>query len=179
MLCVRPFSPAASKTRRLTAEPERQPVSPSPTRLEQLPVTRLKGVGPHLAGKLAKLGLHNVQQLLFHLPTRYLDRTRITPIGALQPGTSVVIEAEIRACDITFGRRRSLVCRLQDGTGTLGLRFYYFTQAQKQRLLPGTRLRCSGEVRRGAAGLEIYHPRSEEHTSELQSRPHLVCRLLL
>jgi len=136
-------------------------VSPSPTRLEQLPVTRLKGVGPHLAGKLAKLGLHNVQQLLFHLPTRYLDRTRITPIGALQPGTSVVIEAEIRACDITFGRRRSLVCRLQDGTGTLGLRFYYFTQAQKQRLLPGTRLRCSGEVRRGAAGLEIYHPEYE------------------
>src|SRR5690606_13828456 len=116
--------------------------------LASLPVTHLKGVGAQMAGKLARLGIHSVQQLLFHLPSRYLDRTRITPIGALQPGTTAVIEVEVRACDIVFGRRRSLVCRVQDGTGTLSLRFYHFSQAQKQRLLPGTRLRCVGEARR-------------------------------
>ncbi len=136
-------------------------MTPAQDTLASLPVTRLKGVGAQMAAKLAKLNIHTVQQLLFHLPSRYLDRTRITPIGALQPGITAVIEAEIRACDIVFGRRRSLVCRVQDGTGTLSLRFYHFSQAQKQRLLPGTRLRCVGDVRRGAAGLEIYHPEYE------------------
>jgi ATP-dependent DNA helicase RecG len=129
--------------------------------LERLPVTTLKGVGPRLAEKLGKLGLHSVQDVLFHLPTRYLDRTRVTPLGALQPNTSAVIEGEIRACDITYGRRRSLVCRLQDDTGTVSLRFFHFSAAQKNRLLVGTRLRCFGEARRGASGLEFYHPEYE------------------
>ncbi len=126
--------------------------------LERLPVTALKGVGPRLADKLTKLGLLSVQDLLFHLPLRYLDRTRITPLGALQPNVSAVIEGEIRACDVVYGRRRSLVCRLQDGTGTVTLRFYHFSAAQKQRLVAGARLRCFGETRRGASGLELYHP---------------------
>jgi ATP-dependent DNA helicase RecG len=126
--------------------------------LETLAVSALKGVGAQLAAKLAKLGIVTVQDLLFHLPLRYMDRTRISPIGALQPLSNVVIEGEIRAADVAFGRRRSLVCRLQDGTGTVTLRFFHFTAAQKQRLLPGVRLRVSGETRRGAAGLELYHP---------------------
>ncbi len=127
-------------------------------RLDQMPTTSLKGVGIQLAGKLAKLGLHNLQDVIFHLPNRYLDRTRITPIGALQPGTDVVVEGEVKGCDVVFGRRRSLLCRIQDNTGTLTLRFYHFSAAQKNNLQPGTRLRCYGEPRRGASGLEIYHP---------------------
>lgn len=126
--------------------------------LDVIAVTALRGVGPRLAEKLAALGIHTVQDLLFHLPLRYQDRTRITPIGALQPGIDAVIEGEVRATDIAFGRRRSLVCRIQDGTGTLSLRFYHFSAAQKQQLAPGTQLRCFGEPRRGASGLEIYHP---------------------
>lgn len=126
--------------------------------LQSLPITTLKGVGGKLAEKLAVLGIETLQQLLFHLPSRYMDRTRITPIGALQPNLSVVIEAEIRAADVVFGRRRSLVCRVQDSTGTLTLRFFHFSNAQKQGFSPGTRIRCFGETRRGAAGLEIYHP---------------------
>ncbi len=63
--------------------------------------------------------------------------------------------------DVVYGRRRSLVCRLQDGSGTTTLRFYHFSGAQKQRLTPGTRLRCFGEGRRGASGLEFYHPEYE------------------
>ncbi|UTA47983.1 ATP-dependent DNA helicase RecG [Simiduia sp. 21SJ11W-1] len=137
----------------------------SPT-LDTVPVTALKGVGKSLADKLAKLGLHNLQDLLFHLPLRYLDRTRVTPIGALQPGTTAVIEGEIKAADVVFGRRRSLVVRLQDATGTITLRFYHFNQAQKQNLGRGLQLRCFGEARRGAAGLELYHPEYEAVTGQ-------------
>ncbi len=129
--------------------------------LEQVPVTAIKGVGASLAAKLAKIGLSSVQDVLLHLPLRYLDRTRVSPIGALQPNINAVIEAEVRACDLVFGKRRSLVCKVQDGTGTIALRFYHFNNAQKQRLVAGTRLRIFGETRRGASGLEMYHPEYE------------------
>jgi ATP-dependent DNA helicase RecG len=128
------------------------------TELAATPVSRLRGVGPSLSAKLAQAGIEQVQDLLFHLPLRYQDRTRITPIGALREGEDAVIEGEIRVADISFGRRRSLVCRIQDGSGTLTLRFFHFSAAQKRNLEPGTRLRCYGEARRGASGLEIYHP---------------------
>jgi ATP-dependent DNA helicase RecG len=115
-------------------------------------------VGPQLAAKLKKLGLYRIQDLLFHLPLRYIDRTQITPIGGIQPMTEVVIEGEVRASDVVFGRRRSLVCRLQDHTGVVTLRFFHFNRAQQERLKPGTTLRCFGEVRRGKSGVELYHP---------------------
>jgi ATP-dependent DNA helicase RecG len=123
-----------------------------------IPVTRLRGVGPKLAARLAEIGIVEVEDLLFHLPLRYQDRTRITPIGALVEGSDAVIEGEVKLADVAFGRRRSLVCRLQDGSGTMTLRFFHFTAAQRRNLAPGTRLRCYGEVRRGSSGLEMYHP---------------------
>lgn len=126
--------------------------------LDQISVDTLRGVGPQLATKLKKLGLYNLQDLLFHLPLRYIDRTQITPIGGIQPMTEVVIEGEVRASDVVFGRRRSLVCRVQDHSGVISLRFFHFNRAQQERLKPGTRLRCFGEVRRGKSGLELYHP---------------------
>lgn len=126
--------------------------------LDQIPVTSLKGVGASLAAKLAKIGLLSIQDVLLHLPLRYMDRTRVTPMGALQPNVHAVVEGEVRACDIVFGKRRSMVCRIQDGTGMLTLRFYHFNNAQKQRLTQGTSLRVFGETRRGASGLEMYHP---------------------
>ncbi len=135
-----------------------------PIPLDQQAVTALKGVGPGLAAKLGKLGIHSVQDLLFHLPLRYQDRTRVTPIGALQPGMETVIEGTLRGADVVFGRRRSLLCRLQDNTGTVTLRFFHFSKAQQAALKPGDTLRCFGEVRRGAAGLELVHP-EYRHTS--------------
>lgn len=128
------------------------------TELAQVPVTTLKGVGAALAEKLAKVGLENLQDILFHLPTRYQDRTRITPIGELRPGQDAVVEGIVAGADVVMGRRRSLLVRLQDGTGTLSLRFFHFSQAQKDGLKRGNQLRCYGEVRPGATGLEIYHP---------------------
>lgn len=130
----------------------------TPQTLDQISTTALKGVGANLAEKLAKIGLFSLQDVLFHLPLRYMDRTRVTPMGGLQPNVNAVIEGEVRACDIVFGKRRSLVVRMQDGTGSITLRFYHFNAAQKNRLTNGTRLRIFGETRRGAAGLEMYHP---------------------
>ena len=128
---------------------------------DRIDITALKGVGKQLAEKFAKLNIYTLQDLLFHLPLRYIDRTRVTPIGALQPNMNAVIEAEIQACDVVFGKRRSLMCRVQDGTGSITLRFFHFSASQKNNLSAGIKLRCYGECRRGAAGLEIYHPEYE------------------
>ena len=126
--------------------------------LATVAVTALKGVGEAMAEKLAKVGLETLQDVLFHLPLRYQDRTRIVPIGALRPGQDAVVEGTVAGADVVMGRRRSLLVRLQDGSGTLSLRFFHFSQAQKDGLKRGTALRCYGEIRPGATGLEIYHP---------------------
>lgn len=126
--------------------------------LSAVGVETLKGVGPSLKLRLASLHLHTVQDLLFHLPARYQDRTRIASIGRVRLGQDVMLEAEVLSCDIEFGRRRSLVCRIKDGSGIISLRFFHFSAAQKNMLSAGTRLRCYGEIRPGKTGFEIYHP---------------------
>jgi len=130
--------------------------------IASLAVRELRGVGPALAAKLADYGVHQLEDLLFHLPLRYQDRTRITPIAAAREGLEVVVEGEVRAADVAFGRRRSLVVRLQDGSGTMTLRFFHFSAAQKNNLRAGARLRCFGQVRRGSSGLEMYHPEYQQ-----------------
>ncbi len=126
--------------------------------LAQASVTRLKGVGPRNAERLAKIGVETVQDVLFHLPFRYQDRTRITPLGALRPGIQAVVEGVVEIADIRFGRRRSLLVRLADGTGAITLRFFNFSSLQKAALARGARLRCFGEVRNGPSTLEMVHP---------------------
>ena len=123
-----------------------------------LPVSVLKGVGPKVREKLTRLGLTTVQDVLFHLPHRYQDRTRITPIGRLRPGMEAMITGEIELADIVYRGRRSLVVRLADGTGHIHLRFFYFNATQRDNLARGRRLRCFGEVRFGPAGFEMAHP---------------------
>jgi ATP-dependent DNA helicase RecG len=125
---------------------------------EQRPVTAMRGVGSALAERLSKLGVTQVQDLLFVLPLRYEDRTHVESIGALTPGIRAVVEGEIQLTEITFRRRRQMLCRISDGSGFLTLRFFYFSEAQQKGLARGTRIRCFGEVRRGPSGLEIVHP---------------------
>jgi ATP-dependent DNA helicase RecG len=122
------------------------------------PVTQINGVGPQLAEKLARLDIHHLADLLWHLPLRYRDLTRITPIGALDLHSEALVEGVIRGCDVVFGKRRSLLCLIQDGTGTLALRFYHFSKAQQLQFASGKRIRAWGEARRGSSGFEIYHP---------------------
>lgn len=126
--------------------------------LSRFPITELKGVGPKMAERLKKLGILTVQDMLFHLPLRYEDRTRIYAINELQPHSHVSIEATIETSQITFGKRRMLVCQVNDGTGRLTLRFFNFSAAQKNTMDAGKVIRCFGEVRRGRAGFEMTHP---------------------
>jgi len=130
----------------------RRPVS------DPKPVTALRGVGESLALKLNVLGVETIQDLLFLLPLRYEDRTRVVPLGELLPGQRVAVEGEVLLTDIAFRGRRQMLCRIGDGSGTLTLRFFYFTTQQQNGLARGVRLRCFGEVRRGPQGLEIVHP---------------------
>ncbi len=131
----------------------------SPSRsLQDLSVTRLKGVGPRNAERLQKLGISSVADLLFHLPLRYEDRTRVSPIGSLRPGDQVLIEAQVEHSEIRFGRRRSLLVMVSDGSGHLLLRFFHFSAAQQAALQKGIRLRCYGEARQGPNSLELIHP---------------------
>ena len=126
--------------------------------LDQRPVTSLRGVGPALGETLGRIGLHTLQDLLFHLPRGYEDRTRVVPIGTLRPGDRAVVEAEVQLAEVVFRRRRALLVRVADGSGSLTLRFFHFSTAQQEALARGTRLRLYGEARPGPAGLEIVHP---------------------
>ncbi|WP_054543884.1 ATP-dependent DNA helicase RecG [Aeromonas dhakensis] len=127
-------------------------------KLDKITLDSLKGVGSKMQEKLERLGLATVQDLLFHLPLRYEDRTQVWPIGDLPPGLHGAVEGEIQDTQLVMGRRRMLVCRISDGTGTLTLRFFNFTAAQKNSLSPGRLMRCFGEVRPGKYGLEMAHP---------------------
>ncbi|MGQ7272674.1 ATP-dependent DNA helicase RecG [Marinobacter sp. V034] len=126
--------------------------------LADINVTALKGVGAALAATMGKLGIHSLQDLLFHLPHRYEDRTRVIPIGSLHVGDTAVVEGEVVKSSLVMGRRRSLQVTLRDDSGFLALRFFHFNAAQKNQLSEGARVRCFGEVRPGRAGPEFYHP---------------------
>jgi len=122
------------------------------------PVTRLRGVGPQVAEKLLKLNVRSVEDLLFHLPRQYEDRTRITPIGALKPGWTASVEGIVELTEVAFRGRRMLLTRISDGTGSLTLRFFHFNAQQQAMLARGARLRCYGEARPGKVTLEMVHP---------------------
>uniref|UniRef100_UPI002B47FF1E ATP-dependent DNA helicase RecG n=1 Tax=Aeromonas caviae TaxID=648 RepID=UPI002B47FF1E len=127
-------------------------------KLDKISLDSLKGVGSKMLEKLERLGLATVQDLLFHLPLRYEDRTQVWPIGDLPPGLHGAVEGEIQDTQLVMGRRRMLVCRISDGTGSLTLRFFNFTAAQKNSLAQGRLIRCFGETRPGKYGLEMAHP---------------------
>ncbi|KAB7624426.1 ATP-dependent DNA helicase RecG [Alkalilimnicola sp. S0819] len=130
-------------------------------RLADQAVTRLSGVGPRQAERLRKLGIHSLQDLLFHLPLRYEDRTRLVPLGQLREGMHCLVEGEIELAEVVQGRRRRLVCRIGDGSGFLNLYFFHFYPQQVARLRRGLRLRCFGEVRGGPGMLQMVHPEYE------------------
>lgn len=130
----------------------------APPTFGAVPVERLRGVASRIAERLARLDIATVQDLLFHLPLRYQDRTRLVPIDRLQGGDEALIEGTIEAAEIGGGRRRALRIWLGDGHGVLLLRFFHFSARQASALRPGIRLRCYGEVRHGLQSLEMVHP---------------------
>ncbi|MFT4732958.1 MAG: ATP-dependent DNA helicase RecG [Gammaproteobacteria bacterium] len=126
--------------------------------LADTPVTTLKGVGAKVAEKLKKLGLVTLQDVIFHLPARYEDRTRIYPMADLHAYLHVSIQGEIMSADIQYGKRRMLLVKVSDGSGSVTLRFFHFSAAQTKSLAIGNIIRAFGEVRTGKSTLEMMHP---------------------
>ncbi|AGG90414.1 MULTISPECIES: ATP-dependent DNA helicase RecG [Rhodanobacter] len=139
-----------------------RPVRPAPAIGTDPGITSvgaLPGVGPALVASLARLGLERVQDLWFHLPLRYEDKTRISTIADLRAGDRAQVEGVVEAVERGFRYRPQLKVAIGDASGqTLLLRFFHFNRAQAEQLLPGTRLLCYGEVRHAAQGLEMVHP---------------------
>ena len=135
-------------------------------------MTALRGVGDAVAERLRRLGVTQVQDLLFVLPLHYDDRTTLRKIRELSFGERVLVEGEVQLTQVVYRRRRQLECRIWDGSGFLTLRFFHFSGSQEKGLARGTTVRCFGEVRRGPGGLEMIHPeyrwvaRSDESVDE-------------
>lgn len=130
--------------------------------LAQQPLTLLKGVGTKQLEKLQKLGLFVVQDLLFHLPLRYQDKTRLTHLNNAQVGGEILIEGTICSQTLSQGRRRSLLVTLQTDSNTfVTLRFFHFYPRQAQQFSHGKTVRVFGELRSGPTGFEMVHPSYE------------------
>jgi len=127
-------------------------------------------ISPATLAKLAKLGIHHRADLLLHLPLRYEDETHLTPIATVQPGLTVQVQGTITHSEIAFRPRRTLVCRMEDSSGELYLRFLNFYPSQQKQLAVGKQIRAIGEVRMGHYGAEMVHPkcRAVEDDTPLQ-----------
>lgn len=121
-------------------------------------LTALKGIGPALAGKLERLNLYRIEDLLFLLPLRYEDRSNLVAIGTLKAGDRCLLEGEVLLAETVFRGRRSLLVRISDGTGQITLRFFYFSRQQQAQFVSGARVSIYGDIRAGSGGLEIVHP---------------------
>lgn len=127
-------------------------------KLDQIPLTALQGVGVKVVEKLARLNLHHVADLLFHLPLHYQDRTRVYAMRDLQDGMQVSVLGTVLSCNVQMGKRRILKCKISDETGSVTLNFFHFNAAQKNSFKVGAKIKCFGEFRRGYQGVEVTHP---------------------
>ncbi|MDQ3205131.1 MAG: ATP-dependent DNA helicase RecG [Pseudomonadota bacterium] len=133
--------------------------APALAAVGETPLTSLPGCGPRIAEKLASRGLVCLQDLWLQLPRQYEDRTRLTPIRALQPGVPAQVEGRVEAVERGFRYRPMLRIAIGDDShATLLLRFFHFRAAQVAQFAPGARVRCYGTPRPGQHGLEIVHP---------------------
>ena len=116
-------------------------------------------ISPATLNKLAKLGIHHRTDLLLHLPLRYEDETHLAPIATVQAGETVQVQGVITHSEIAFRPRRTLVCRMEDSSGELYLRFLNFYPSQQKQLAVGKQIRAVGEARIGYYGMEMVHPK--------------------
>jgi ATP-dependent DNA helicase RecG len=118
-----------------------------------------RALPPATASKLAKLGIRSRHDLLYHLPLRYEDETRLTAPGAAAPGAPLLVQAPVRRAEIAFRPKRQLVVHA-DGLVLRFLNFYGSQVKQFERAArDGELVRAYGEVRPGWFGAEIVHPR--------------------
>lgn len=128
------------------------------SRLATMPVSSLKGVGPKMVEKLHKIHIYSIQDILLHLPLRYEDRTRVYAVADVLTQQYATLVLTIQSSQVVFGKRRMLTVSAYDASGRITLRFFNFNAGQKNALAEGRQIKCFGEVRRGAKGLEMAHP---------------------
>lgn len=126
--------------------------------LEKLPCTSLKGVGPKVAEKLEKLHIQSVLDLLFHLPLRYEDRTRVRTIASLKDGERALIKVTVELAQVKFGKRRSLVCRASDESASIDFGFSISTKGSNKDCSVALSFMLFGEVRRYGFQFSMVHP---------------------
>ena len=123
------------------------------------PIISISGLGKKTSDRLNQLGIHTLEHLLFHLPSRYQDKTSITPLSSASVNDEILIEASIDRIEVIPSRQRQLLCYLSDNQNhRVLLRFFHFTQYQKQALVRGETIQCFGEIKIGRQGLEMHHP---------------------
>ena len=138
-----------------------------PTDILQLPLQQFKGVGPKVFEKLNAMGLRTIEDMLFHFPLRYQDKTRLTAIGELREGMDAVVRGTIRASGIARGRRPTLIVKVDDGTGLITLRFFHFRRAQALQLKVGETITLFGQPRLVGGQPEFAHP--EYHVGDREA----------
>ena len=123
-----------------------------------LPISSLKGVGEKLSNSLIKLGIRNLEDLLFHFPIDYLDRTKLEQIADLTPENDFVIRGEIEKVSQTFVPRKMLLVKVKDKSGQIFLRFFYYFPSLRNIFKEGANIQVAGKSRLGRYGLETIHP---------------------
>ncbi len=123
-----------------------------------MPITALHGVGIKVAELLAKINVHSVADLLFHLPLHYQDRMRRYAIADIKEGMRVSVQGTVLSCNVHCGKRSILKCKITDGSGSVTLNFFHFSASLQNEFSQGALVKCFGEFRRGYQGLEVTHP---------------------
>ncbi|UCH50053.1 MAG: ATP-dependent DNA helicase RecG [Betaproteobacteria bacterium] len=141
------------------AKPSGDAVASSLTRATDSTDDSLQFVTPAVRERLARLGIFRLADLVLHLPLRYEDETTLVAIADAVSGTSVQVEGKVVETKVEFRPRRQLVCRIEDDSGTLTMRFFNFYPSQQRALATGARVRLIGEIRQGFFGAEMIHPR--------------------
>ena len=120
-------------------------------------VSAVRGVGPVQLKRLERLGIFTRHDLILHLPFRYEDRTRLTPLRDLKPDEPAVVVAEIVRVSEVSGRR-GLHVHVIDGVDSLVMRLIHFNARQRRAFRVGHWVTLFGRVRRGPLGREMVHP---------------------
>ena len=126
--------------------------------MDQASLLDLKGIGQKGLIKLNKIGINSIEDLLFHLPIRYNDKTKLFKISDLEPGKKLLFEGRIEKANVIFFKKRMFVVRISDETGSVQLRFFYFNKSQMSNFSIGRNVRCFGELRVASNTKEVVHP---------------------
>tara|TARA_A100001234_G_scaffold72873_2_gene64268 strand:+ start:1173 stop:3233 length:2061 start_codon:yes stop_codon:yes gene_type:complete len=141
-------------------------------------VTTIRGVGEKLSESLQRLGIKTVEDLLFHFPIGYQDRTELKQIADLLPDEDFVIRGHVEKVSQTFVPRKMLLVKLKDNTGHIYIRFFYYFPGLRSIFKEGVELQISGKGRLGRYGLETIHPEYEVVTNK-DFKPQILPRYSL